>query len=481
MLAPARVALLCALALAAGCVDPTPEWERVEDTTRSRVAGADLVWEQSEEDARLIEAQVAGLLQGGLSREEAVQVALLANRRLQAIFEEVGVAKARLVQAQLPTNPTADGIFRFPVGGGRTAVESGILFWVSDLWVVPLRGLMQQYDAAATLRQVEGAIVATAVRAAIAHDAVLYRQLDLALQRDVLGVHEAAAQRLQVRFASGQANDQDVYEAEARVGEQRVRVARAERDLVQARARLGALLNLDAGQTAVQLTGSLDSAEPRRWTPEEAWAYALEHRLDVAQARAAIEQADWAVDLERARIFDQVRAGGDHEGRLGGDQEAGPALSLELPLFDQNQAQIARAEFQLRQATKRLQAIGVEVRRQVSELLAEIEYRRTHLAVFQGGIEAPLVRAAEYAQRFGDLMRLEYLHLYEVQDHLLHARREYLRSVFGLRRAHTLLQGVLLGSGRTAPTPMGFPELEGAFHLDPEAHTGRGMGAEDED
>ena len=40
----------------------------------------------------------------------------------------------------------------------------------------------------------------------------------------------------------------------------------------------------------------------------------------------------------------------------------------------------------------------------------------------------------------------------------------------------TSLQGVLLGSGRTAPTPLGFPELEGAFDL---THEGARRGGDD--
>lgn len=463
----ARGALLLLVPALCACVDPSPEWARVERTVEGRIEGVELVWEQTEADARTIDARAAALLEGGLGRAEAVQVALLDNRRLQAIFEEVGVSKARLVQAQLPTNPDAAAIFRFPVAGGATAVESGILFWISDLWVVPLRGLMQQHATAATLRLVEGEVIATAIRAAVAYDEALYRQAELELQQQVLAVHSSRAERLKVRYASGQATDQQVYEAEASAAEQRVGVARVERDLRQARARLAAVLNLDPGQAEVTLVDRLDAAEPRRWTLDEASDYALGHRLDLLQARAAIEQAEWALDLEYARIFDDVRVGADHEGEVGGDHEAGPSLHLELPLFDQNQAQIARAGYQLRQAEKRLQALEVHVRRQVAELLAEIDYRRTHVSVFEGQIERWLGLAVEYAQRMGDLMRLEYTHLFAAQDHLLHARRDYLGSLFALRRAHTLLQGALLGSGRTAPTPLGFPELEGTFDLSP--------------
>src|SRR3990167_4801571 len=49
--------------------------------------------------------QVRSLVKGKFTVDEAVQVALLKNRGLQAIYSELGVAQADLVQAGLLRNP----------------------------------------------------------------------------------------------------------------------------------------------------------------------------------------------------------------------------------------------------------------------------------------------------------------------------------------------------------------------------------------
>ena len=49
--------------------------------------------------------RVKALLGNDLTAEAAVQIALLNNRKLQAVYNRLGIAQADLVQAGLPPNP----------------------------------------------------------------------------------------------------------------------------------------------------------------------------------------------------------------------------------------------------------------------------------------------------------------------------------------------------------------------------------------
>src|SRR4051812_29027480 len=69
---------------------------------------------------------VETLLRATLTADRAVQIALLNNRNLQATFEEIGVAKADLLEAGLLKNPSFDASVRFPDGGGGTNNEFAI-------------------------------------------------------------------------------------------------------------------------------------------------------------------------------------------------------------------------------------------------------------------------------------------------------------------------------------------------------------------
>ena len=56
---------------------------------------------------------VSLLLADGLAAEEATQIALLNNARLQAVYAQYGIARSELVEAGLPNNPVFTGELLF--------------------------------------------------------------------------------------------------------------------------------------------------------------------------------------------------------------------------------------------------------------------------------------------------------------------------------------------------------------------------------
>ena len=59
------------------------------------------------------------MLDNDLDEDEAAQIALLNNRRLQVAYEDLGVAQAEVVQAGLLRNPVFDGISPIPTVSDR--------------------------------------------------------------------------------------------------------------------------------------------------------------------------------------------------------------------------------------------------------------------------------------------------------------------------------------------------------------------------
>jgi cobalt-zinc-cadmium efflux system outer membrane protein len=84
---------------------------------------AQIVWNNGSDLDRQAEEKVHSLLAENLTADQAVQVALLNNRGLQAIYSDLGIAQSDLVQAGLLRNPIFDAIVKFPVSGGRPDLE----------------------------------------------------------------------------------------------------------------------------------------------------------------------------------------------------------------------------------------------------------------------------------------------------------------------------------------------------------------------
>ena len=130
-----------------GCVTVKPEADFTKLEKQLGISGDyQMLWEQSEKDEEKIKGLVIQALEGGLTRNEAVSVALLNNRMLQSAFEEIGIAKSDLIQAGLYSNPNLGAIFRFPTKGDEsgTNIEIGASFSASDLWQIPLKRKLEE-------------------------------------------------------------------------------------------------------------------------------------------------------------------------------------------------------------------------------------------------------------------------------------------------------------------------------------------------
>src|SRR4026208_2518339 len=82
-----------------------------------------IVWNRGTELDQKAADQLRVLLQRKLTADDAVQIALLNNRDLQAVYTELGVAQADLVQAGLFRNPIVDAAVLFPLSGVRPDLQ----------------------------------------------------------------------------------------------------------------------------------------------------------------------------------------------------------------------------------------------------------------------------------------------------------------------------------------------------------------------
>src|SRR5215467_2326502 len=131
---------LASLTLLSGCVTVQQDagFSDVRASVEERAASK-IVWNQGSELDREAADNVRSLLRGKLTVKEALQVALLNNRDLQAVYSELGVAQADLVQAGLLKNPIFAAIVKFPVSGGRTNLELEAAMSFLDVFYIPLR------------------------------------------------------------------------------------------------------------------------------------------------------------------------------------------------------------------------------------------------------------------------------------------------------------------------------------------------------
>lgn len=450
--------------LIGGCatVEPGPDYLRVRDRT-SEATGVFETY-QPGEDARIAEL-VEGRLADGLSVEDSITIALLNNPMLQASLFGVGVARADVVQAGLLSNPSLGVSLRLPSGGGLANVETSLAQNIAELWQIPVR-------TRAAERALDAAILDVARRAAALYvdtkqayfTAVQAAELQKVIQEN-LEVARRLATLAEERQQAGASGRLEVNLARTAVIEAELQAESARLAADDARRRLATLLGVSSRASELQLTDRLPA--PPENTPDDdaLLQLALISRLDIAAASELVQAAEAQLQTEYRRVFPVIELGVSMErdarqsqggrdvladtarasianGRLTApeiqprserDQDTefviGPSLSLELPIFDQNQAQIARAQFAFEQAVKTRVVLERALVQEVHGVLDRAEtnwrlvrmYRERSLPLAQENLEL-----SQEAYRLG---KASFLSVLEAQRFLLSSRRDYVNAL----------------------------------------------------
>src|SRR5262249_25267981 len=101
---------------------------------------------------------------------------------------------------------------------------------------------------------------------------------------------------------------------------------------------------------------------------EQAESQAVSQRLDLAAAKETEDAAAEALNLTRQlRYLGPLGIGVAYKREPNGDKFVGPTVELGLPIFNQNQAAVARAEAELKRSQDRVAALAIEIRSEARE------------------------------------------------------------------------------------------------------------------
>lgn len=390
----ASTVLVGGLSVVIGCatIDPKPDFARVSREIEAATGQAAVI---DPADEQAIQARVAEITTDGLTGAEAIQLSLLNNPKLQADFLRIGIGRAAVVQSGLFSNPGLALSLRFPDEGGLANFEVSLAQNIAELWQIRPRIRAAERDLDQTILALarEASVIALESRSAYLRALQADRQLEIA--RENVSIAEQLVELARARRQAGSGTEVDVNLARAEQVSLDVAARTAFVSATEARATLARLLGLTTPPGELRLVDPLPEALALSFGAEHLIEVARAHRLDRKAADAVVEASEARVDFERARFLKTLELGISmerNERRSRGDRDwlsetarasaengsftlpslqprepqstdyvAGPTVSMELPLFDQNQAQVARAEYGLLQAIYLRDAIDREI------------------------------------------------------------------------------------------------------------------------
>lgn len=325
-----------------------------------------LAWDRQPADRGRIEQRVAELLVRPLGVDEAVQVALLNNRGLQAAYEELGITEAEVVQAGRLPNPGFT--FGRNTRGDEVELERGFHLNLARLIAMPLvqrvearRFEQVQWSVAMQVLSLAAETRKAWVQAVAADESVRY-------SHQVMQAAEAGAELARRMAQVGNFNKLQQAREQGFYADAALNVARAHKQQRATRERLTRLLGLWGEQTQFKLPERLPDlpAKPREFPDVERTA--LAQRLDVAAARSGAAATAHNLGLTRTtRFVNVLELGWVRNSSNEAPTQRGWEVGFELPLFDWSGARVARAEGIYMQALHRAAETAINARSEVRE------------------------------------------------------------------------------------------------------------------
>jgi outer membrane protein TolC len=381
--------LLTSAAVLSGCASFSTDggFASVDKTARDRL-GKEVQWARSQADQDRIDKRVSELLSKPLTVDDAVQVALLNNRGLQASFQELGVSEADVVQAGRLPNPGFS--FSRLRRGDEVELERGLHFNIARLIAMPFIGQME----ARRFEQTKGLVAMSVLQLAADTRKAYYNAVaaveTLRYMRQVKEAAEASselARRMEQvgNFNKLQRAREQMFEADAALN-----LARAEQAQRATRERLTRLMGVWGEQTLFTLPERLPDLPKEVMNQPDIERVALAQRLDVQAAKQVAEQTAKNLGLTKAtRFINVLEVGAVRNSSNEAPTQRGWEVGLELPLFDWGGARVAKAEAVYMQAVHRAAQTAINARSEVRE--AYTNYRSTYdMARYQRDEVVPL-------------------------------------------------------------------------------------------
>ena len=395
---------MSALALLTGCTIVSSRdnaGQAVQIASRQHAPSA--TWRRSMDDDAVATARIDQLLRDGLSIEDSVAVAFLANPDVQLTFEQLEISRSELVAASTAPNPIAIVGSRSP-GGNLSSFypdrtySVGVLQNVLGLLNLPARRKVAGIELARARLETADRLIG------LAND-VNEAYLQYASALHVAELREQAAADVRGTLALVTPELEQLPDGAARLDAERVSLLgveagalRASLEVATSRARLSRLLGIAGRNDAWQLA---DRVPPPPATEPDAAGLerdALTGRLDLQAARRALDARLAAAAVQkRWRWLGAPEGGAFREGASGGPTFTGPNVLLELPLFDQRQAQILRTDAEARTALRRLELLFQTARAEIRTRAAELTVARQLLTRYDQEL-LPALRRVQQAQ-----------------------------------------------------------------------------------
>ena len=355
-------------------------------------------------------------LDDGLSQDEAVAVALWNNARFQADLSALDFTRADLVEAKMLPNPTFSLLF--PVG--PKLLETALSIPAEALWQRPHRIAAAKFDARSVAEDLieNGLGLIRDVQTTYADLWLSQKSFDLA--QDDAQLQIQITQLAKARLAAGDISGLTAGSAHTDSLQVVGHMKSLLKEIDVTKQQLNTLLGLSSENVTYDIE-MLDMTEKSTVSIDKLLQTALAARPDLRAMELAIEAAGERLGWEKSKIYNFIAiidAKDEGEDSL----TVGPGLEFEIPIFNQNQSQIARAKTELEQASRQYEALRQNIILEVKQAYTRYVSAYEQFDLWNNDIVPSLEQVLEQTSKSFEIGEVPYLTVLEAKRKLIEAK-----------------------------------------------------------
>lgn len=384
------------------------------------------------------------LLQGELTADRAVAVAMANNPRLQATLAELGIARADLLQASLIRNPLFEAEIRFPSDPFRP-YELRLAQTLVDLIQLPRRRALGRAAFDAAKLRVTSEVVRFAADVRAQHSDLLAASQSVALSRLNLEAAKASAELAQRQHDAQNITDLDLENEQAEYEQAKLEVAREEQTLLVAREALVRAMGLRDASIDWQLPQAFSPLPESEQDQQHLEQLAASRRLDIEIARREVDIARQQIPIARLAALGDITVDGHLQRDASGAKTFGPGIEIPIPIFNTGAPARSRAEAEYLRASHTLNALLAESSSQLRAARATVAEARARVEYYRDVIVPRRRRIVELTKLEHNAMLAGVFQLLQAKQNEAEAERDYINAQRDYSSARNNLDRALNG------------------------------------
>jgi Outer membrane protein len=405
-------------------------FQSVQQSIQERTGKA-VRWEEDQKAREQARQDVRQLLRKPLTIDTVVQVALINNRSLQATFEEIGLSVADVLEAATIPNPRFDLAIRFPdkPPSGTYVDYSAAIDFVSIIMIPLKKRVARDQLESAALRVTDDTLEL------ISHVKGTFYSLQASQQllkrfKLIVDANAVSLDLAQRQHEAGNIKDLALAQQQASYSRSRLDVATTEAEIRRNHEKLNRLLGLWGADTGWQIAAELPEIPSSDLPIRGLESLAISQRLDLQADYLRVTSQAKNLGLTKSfRLLGALDFGIESERETDSQTRTGPTFAIELPIFNQGQARIARSEAALRQAQDKFEALAIDVRSRIRELRDELTTKREIARFYQDELLPGQRRILNESLVNYNAMEIGNFELFTTKAEEARTEREYLEAV----------------------------------------------------